>query len=108
MEFTFADHPRMTSYDVDIYPASACPVDAGAGVPLVCQGTPFQTISIAAGTAAAQPNGDWRLTMNVQPIAFGQYYIIVTPIASAVRGDPSVPSNLWVRAPGAPSKPVVK
>lgn len=93
VEFTSPDHALLTLYEIDI---------------VRNDGSVAQTLILPKDQAAAQPNGDWRLTINVQPIAFGAYTVVVRAVAGLVKSDNSLPSESWVRAPGPPSKPLVK
>jgi hypothetical protein len=46
--------------------------------------------------------------LNVQPIAFGQYVATVNAIAGGIKSPDSEESNVFVRAPGGPSKVIVR
>jgi hypothetical protein len=93
VEFTSPDHALLSAYEVDIVRADS---------------TVAQTLTIAASMGVVQPNGNIRLMLNVQPIAFGQYTIVVRAVAGTLESDNSPASDPWERVPGAPSKPVVK
>ncbi len=54
-----------------------------------------------------------RTDLNVQPIAFGDYVAtlsVVVPVAGGgtLKSEESAESNAFHRAPGAPSKPIIK
>ena len=49
-----------------------------------------------------------RTTINVQPIAFGQYVATVNAIAGTDKSADSDESNLFERSPGKPSKLGIK
>jgi hypothetical protein len=93
IEFTSTDHAQITAYEVDVVRAD---------------GTVVQTLTIAASSAVAQPGGALRLTINMQPIAFGAYTFVVRATAGTVSSPNSAASDSWERSPGAPSKPLVK
>ena len=94
LTFTSADHANaaVTGYEVDILNGA----------------TVVQTLVIAKSATTVLPNGDVKVTLNVQPIAFGTYKLQVRTVAGAVKSDNSVASDDWVRSPGAPSKPIVQ
>ena len=85
------DHAALTSYEADIRSSA---------------GTVVQTISL--GKPAPNASGEIVVTLNVQPIAFGTYTIVVRSLAGSLSGPPSVPSDAWERVPGAPSKPTMR
>lgn len=92
--FTSADHdnPAVTGYEVDIITTTATP-------------TVVQTIAIAKASTTKLATGEIKVTLNVQPIAFGSYRFVARTVAGTLKSDNSVPSDTWDRAPGAPSKP---
>jgi hypothetical protein len=47
-------------------------------------------------------------TLNMQPIAFGTYVATVNAIAGEFKSPDSPESNVFVRAPGGPSKVIVR
>lgn len=89
--FTCPDHATDTGHEVDIVSAS---------------GTVMQTI--AGGDPPADASGDVRITLNVQPIAFGEYFIRIRAIVGAMKSDDSTPSPIWQRVPGRPGGPRVE
>lgn len=46
--------------------------------------------------------------INVMPVAFGEYVIMVRACAGTLCSDESDQSNLWDRVPGRPSKPTAQ
>lgn len=96
VSFTSVDHANaaVTGYEVDIVVNSTNAV--------------LQTIAVAKSATTVLTNGDIRIGLNVQPIAFGTYRIVVRTIAGTVRSSDSVSSDPFERSPGAPSKPVVQ
>lgn len=103
VEFTSADHAavEVTGYELDIRFCST---------PTTCTSV-IQTITIAksAVTPIASTNPQqYRASINVQPITFGSYAGVMRTVAGAIKSADSVPSDIFVRAPGPPSKPVFK
>lgn len=89
--FQSADHARVDRYEIDIVPA------AGGAV--------VQTITVQkADTAQDSTTQEITLTLNVQPIAFGQYRFVARAVAGTVASDNSDPSAVWERAPGKPTQ----
>jgi len=88
--FTCPDHAADTGHEVDIVNA---------------QGQVVQTIQ--GGDPPADANGDVRVALNVQPIAFGVYTVKVRATYGAIKSIDSEASETWERAPGQPSKPRV-
>ena len=89
---TCPDHDRDDQHEVDIVRVS--------------DGQVVQTI--LAGDPAPNSTGDVDLLINVQPIAFGQYRFVVRAVAGSLKSENSQPSEIWERAPGAPSIKKVK
>ena len=86
--FQCVDHATDDQHEIDIVRASDGVVVAtilGGDPPLV--------------------NNEVVIPINVQPVAFGQYRFIARAVAVGVRSENSVPSEIWERTPGAPSKP---
>lgn len=89
--FECPDHDRDTGHEVDIVRVS--------------DGVVIQTIQ--GGDPAADANGDVTIKLNVQPVAFGAYRVVVRAMAGALRSVNSEASEVWERVPGAPLKPRV-
>lgn len=87
--FLCPDHDRDDQHEVDIVRES--------------DGVVVQTLLV--GDPEALPGAEVVVSVNVQPIALGSYRFVVRAVAGAVKSDNSVPSDIWERAPGAPSKP---
>jgi hypothetical protein len=85
------DHDQDTGHEIEI---------------LTPQGSSVQVLQV--GDPPREPNGEVRFQVNVQPIKFGQYVVVVRATAGAVKSDNSPPSDAWERVPGAPSKPAVQ
>lgn len=85
------DAALVTGYELDIVNAA---------------GTVVQTMVFPAQPADA--NGEVTLTINVQPVAFGDYTAVVRNVVGSVKSANSLPSEMWQRVPGAPSKPKVQ
>src|SRR3990167_849799 len=89
--FTCPDHDRDDGHEVDIVNSA---------------GTVIHTLQ--GGDPPADANGEVTIAINVQPIAFGDYTIIVRAVAGPLRSVNSAPSAVWQRVPGAPSQPGVR
>ncbi len=89
--FTCPDHATDTGHEVDIINAA---------------GVVIQTIQ--GGDPAATAQGEVIIPLNLQPVAFGAYTIKVRATAGAIESLDSAASDVWQRAPGSPSKPIVK
>lgn len=91
-----ADHDTIARYDIEIVKMT--------------DGIVIQTIN--GGKPAPDANNDIIITLNVQPITFARYVVRVRSVAvvdgQEIRGPQSEPSEVWERAPGAPSKPRVR
>lgn len=87
---------------------SSCPdhdLDTGHQVDIL-DSTGVVVATLDAGDPAAAADGSVTFTISVQPIKFGAYRFVVRAMAGSVRGDDSVASEVWDRAPGAPAKPI--
>lgn len=89
--FQCPDHAQDTGHEVDIRDST---------------GAVIQTLQ--GGDPPADANGDVTIPINVQPITFGTYTIVVRAVAGSLKSADSVASDAWTRVPGAPAKPVVK
>lgn len=103
-EFQSQDHnnTEVTGYEIVIWTCAdtACATR-----------TQLQTIPIAKSAIVPIPNTspqEYRATLQVQPIAFGRYIAFIRVMAGTLASDFSLPSEVWLRGPGSPSKPVVK
>lgn len=93
------DHASITSYKLDLVNAQGAVIQTlDVGKPAPC------TASCPTGVAV----GEAFANINVQPIAFGSYTAVMRSVAGSVTGPPSPASDVWERAPGAPSKPKVR
>lgn len=86
------DHATLTNYEADLVRVSDTSV--------------VQTLNIGKPTPDA--NGVCSVPLNVQPVAFGSYVVVMRSVAGGVKGPDSQPSEVFDRAPGAPSKVTVK
>jgi len=88
-----ADHAQITKYVIGYFlPGAADPV---------------QTADVGKPTPDAQ--NVLRFTINVMPLTFGAAYVAkMKAVAGTAESVWSEPSNPFDRAPGPPSKPVVK
>lgn len=97
IEFTSVDHGNgLSGYEIDIV--------------RVADGSVLQTLTVAAGQVPQAPTTDCpapciRVTLNVQPIAFGVYRGVVRAVSGALKSPSSVPSDNFERVPGRPGKP---
>lgn len=94
LEFTSADHAIVTSYELDIVRESDKVV--------------VQTLTVANSPVIALVAGKVVIPLNVQPVTFGSYRIVSRAVAGALKSVDSVPSDVFERVPGAPSKGVLK
>lgn len=93
------DHATIASYQVRILGASGQTIQTlDIGKPDPCSATCPPGVTM--GEASAM--------LNVQPITFGTYTIVMTATAGGVTGPASVPTAAWERVPGPPSGPRVK
>lgn len=83
-----ADHATVTSYHLDIIEATS--------------GAVIATLDLGIGVEDPAAPGDREETINVQPIAFGEYCVVMRAVAGALESEDSAPSNTFVRRPGAP------
>lgn len=81
------DHSTVTSYEMDIKRVSDNAV--------------IQTINL--GKPAPDAQGNASAAINVQPVVFGTYYVVLRAVAGTLKSDDSTPSNQWQRVPGKPS-----
>lgn len=94
LAFTSSDHALVDRYEIDV---------------LKLDGSVVQTLTVQkADTSVDSATGDILVSLNVQPIAFGQYQFRVRAVAGTVSSDNSANSDTWERAPGQPGKPAVK
>lgn len=93
-QFTSPDHATVTGYEIDII--------------RVADNSLVQTITIAKSATTVLATGEISVTLNVQPIAFGEYRCVARAVAGTMKSDNSTPSDIWNRVPGPPSKPVMK
>jgi hypothetical protein len=98
VEFDCPDHDRDTGHELKI---------------LQVTGTNRVLITTwSLGDPAAAPDGKIRVAINTQPLNFGEYVARATALAVVngvtVRSNDSEESNLFVRAPGNPSRPIVR
>lgn len=82
--FQCPDHAQDSGHEIDILNSS---------------GAVIQTIQ--GGDPAADANGDVRVDINVQPIAFGNYTVRVRAVAGALKSLDSDPAS-FARVPGRP------
>lgn len=87
VSFTSPDHDMVDNYEIDIVRVS--------------DGVVIQTIQ--GGHPAADASGTVTVTFNIQPIAFGEYRVVVRAVAGTQKSDNSDPSEVWSRAPGRPT-----
>lgn len=87
------DHAQITSYQIGYFLPGAT--------------DPVQTASL--GKPAPDASNVCTVTLNVMPLTFGANYTAkVKAVAGTAESDWSDASNPFDRAPGKPSKPVVK
>lgn len=91
--FECPDHDRDTDHEIDILRAS--------------DGAVIQTLQV--GDPPADGSGNVTVKLNVQPIAFGTYWLVVravvTEAGTTVRSVNSANSDTFERVPGPPGKP---
>lgn len=85
--FACLDHALDDQHEVDIVRQS--------------DGVVVQTLLV--GDPPANAVGDVVVSVNVQPVAFGQYVFRVRAVAGTLKSDTSDPSPVWERAPGKPT-----
>lgn len=91
VSFTSPDHATLTGYEIDVINTSG-----------VVVGT------ILSGKGTQDAAGIVTLTYSIQNLATGTYTMRIRSVAGTAKSDDSLPSDPFVRAPGAPSKPTVK
>jgi len=89
--FFCPDHDRDDQHEIDVVRVSD-----GVVIATLLGGDPPLT-----GTEVV-------VDINVQPVAFGSYRIVVRAVAGTLRSANSDPSEVWERAPGRPSGIVVR
>ena len=89
--FTCPDHGRDDGHEVDIINSA---------------GVVIQTLQ--GGDPPADASGVVTVVLNVQPIAFGSYTIVVRAVAGTAKSTNSVPSDVWERAVMQTGKPGVQ
>lgn len=87
--FLCPDHAQDTEHEIDIVRVSDAQVVA----------------TLLGGDPPLNAQNEVVVPINVQPIAFGQYQFVARAVAGTVKSANSVPSDIWERTPGAPSKP---
>jgi hypothetical protein len=92
LEFECPDHALDDQHEFDIVRVS--------------DGAVIQTLQL--GDPAADATGLVRVSINVQPIAFGEYVGRVRAVAGTLKSGNSADSNRWERVPGAPSRVAAK
>jgi len=85
--FTCPDHDQDTEHEIDI-------VRDADGVVIA---------TVLGGDPPVTTAGEVVITLNVQPIAFGDYRFIARAVAGGLRSVNSAPSAIWHRRPGAPT-----
>ena len=89
--FTCPDHAQDDQHELDIV------TEAGVVVSTILLGDP-----------PLNSAGEVEATISVQPIKFGRYVFRVRAVAQGLESVDSLGSEVWVRAPGQPGKPVIK
>jgi hypothetical protein len=90
--------------------AFLCPDHAGddqheIDIVRVSDGVVVQTL---LGGDPPEVGGEVVVPVNVQPVAFGRYTFRARAVAGLIKSDNSVPSAEWERAPGPPSRLIVR
>jgi len=67
----------------------------------VSDGVVIQTILL--GDPPATTLGIVTAPLNIQPVAFGTYFVRIRAVVGTVKSELSDPSNTWDRVPGKPS-----
>jgi hypothetical protein len=91
LRFTCPDHAQDTDHEVDIINVETGQVEA----------------TLLVGDPPADAAGDVVVTLNIQPIKFGQKRFQVRAVAGAEKSDNSPLSDVWRRSPGSPGKATV-
>lgn len=94
IEFDSIDHNLATSYEWDIR------TEPG--------NVNVQTLTFSNNPPIPLVNGKVVIKINVQPISFGRYRFVGRTVVNSVKSDDSMSSDVWERAPGAPSSIVVR
>jgi hypothetical protein len=91
--FECPDHDQDTGHEIDIVRVS--------------DGAVIQTIQGGDPASGAVVDGLPSVTIpiNVQPVIFGAYRVVVRAVAGSFKSDSSDPSAIWERAPGKPTAP---
>ena len=93
------DHANIAAYQVIIMQGATVVQTLDIGKPNPC------AASCPAGVAV----GEASAVINVQPINFGSYTIVMKAVAQGITGPASTPTDPWERAPGPPGgKPKVR
>jgi hypothetical protein len=92
IQFTCVDHGLDTAHEIDIVNA---------------QGTVVQTLQVGDQAPIGIEDGLplVQVAVNVMPVAMGEYTFVVRALAGTISSEPSLPSDVWRRAPGQPGKP---
>ena len=85
------DNAALTGYEVDFIRLS--------------DGAVIQTVVVAKNATVKLADGTIKLTLNIQPVAFGAYAFVARAVAGTLKSDNSVASDEWDRVPGPPTKP---
>jgi hypothetical protein len=91
LTFTCPDHDQDNNHEIDIINVDTGQVEA----------------TLLVGDPAADATGLVKVSLNIQPIKFGQKRFVVRAVAGAEKSENSAVSDVWRRAPSAPSKSTV-
>jgi hypothetical protein len=89
--FQCPDHAQDSQHEVDIINVDTGQVEA----------------TLLVGDPPADAAGDVVVSLNIQPIKFGQKRFQVRAVAGADKSENSPVSDVWRRAPNAPGKATV-
>jgi len=90
--FTCPDHAEDSQHEVDVV------TEAGAVLSTILVGDP-----------PVNAAGEVEVTLSIQPIKFGRYTFKVRAVGpGGEKSASSDASEVWVRGPGKPGKPIVK
>lgn len=92
ISFTCPDHGSDDQHEADIVAVSDGKVVA----------------TLLLGDPAPSITGIVIAPLNVQPVAFGQYRVVLRAVVGAQKSANSEPSDIFERVPGSPSKGVLK
>lgn len=92
LAFLCPDHALDDQHEIDIVRES--------------DGAVIQTL--LGGDPPLNAQGEAEFTVNVQPVAFGQYRFVARAVAGLFESESSDPSALWERVPGKPSGLIVR